>query len=216
MKSTLYHVAYPPREPGTAPHPALILLHGRGTDENDLLELVSSLDPRFYIISVRAPLSFAYGGYTWFDVIEIGKPEPQQFAESCAMLSQFVADAKREFPIDPNKIFLFGFSMGSMMSLALALMEPQHFRGVVAHSGYLPEPGLPQYRWNDAVRTSIYLAHGELDPVVPVALARSSKATLEQHHVRFDYREYPIQHTISEESLSDAGEWLTRLLDERS
>ena len=96
IKSSLVHRLGALNTSQKGPHPTLIMLHGRGADENDLLGLASYLDPRFLVISVRAPFPFENGGYTWYTVLEIGKPEPREFMESYERLVQFLDDIKKQ------------------------------------------------------------------------------------------------------------------------
>ena len=140
IKTALTHKILPPRSKTGEKSPALILLHGRGANEDDLLGLSEYLDDRFLFIGARAPFSFQLGGgFTWYDVLEVGKPEPKMFAESYQRLFQFHNDVKKNYPIDSKKIFYLGFSMGTMMSYAFALTNPHEVKGVVANSGYIPE-----------------------------------------------------------------------------
>jgi phospholipase/carboxylesterase len=206
--SSLISQVAPINTTGTGPHPALVLLHGRGTDENDLLGLTSFLDPRFIIASVRAPYPFLYGGYTWFNLDEDGTVNIDQLLRSRDLFFQWLDDFQKTYPIDTNRLFLFGFSMGAMMSLVVSLSSPKRFKGVIAHSGLLPNHHLLSYRWDDLGALSFYIAHGEQDPVVPVAMGRQAHQRLVQAHANVQYHEYPIQHTMSDESLSDISAWL--------
>lgn len=195
------------------PHPTLILLHGRGANEEDLLGLVPYLDPRFFCVAARAPFSYAYGGYTWYDLREVGSPDRNQFEESYNRLVQFLDDVQKHFPVDADRTFLLGFSMGTVMSYSLALTKPDRIRGIVAHSGYIPEDSHLQFEWKSLASTSFFVAHGTHDPVIPIQFGRRAKELLEKTEAPFVYREYPIQHQISEESLRDFTAWLTNLLD---
>lgn len=208
IKSSLVHRLGPLNTSQKGPYPVLILLHGRGADENDLLGLASHLDPRFFVISVRAPFPFENGGYTWYTVLEIGKPEPREFMESYERLVQFLDDIKKQYPVDPGRVFLLGFSMGTMMSFSLALTKPQSIRGVVAHSGYIPEDTGLAFRLNELNDTSFFVAHGLHDPVIPVQFGRRAKEILGSAKADLTYKEYPIGHEISDESLHDLSEWL--------
>jgi phospholipase/carboxylesterase len=214
IESTLFHIVEAPRTATGPVHPTLVLLHGRGADEEDLLGLSSSLDKRFLILSVRAPYPFEYsGGFTWYDIDEVGTPEPAMFKSSYDKLSSFVSDALAHYPIDKKHLYLFGFSMGTVMSYALALTQPGLFRGVIANSGYVAEGTHLAYQWNQLGNTEFFVTHGTQDPVIPVQMARKAKGLLEAAHARFDYKEYPMSHQISEESLQDFSIWLTRHLD---
>jgi phospholipase/carboxylesterase len=194
----------------SGPHPALIFLHGRGTDENDLLELTPYLDPHFLIASVRAPYRFPHGGYTWFDLDEKGSVNIDQFINSRDSFLQWLDDFQKNNPIDSSKLFLFGFSMGAIMSLTISLSNPKLFKGIVAHSGMLPQDEQLSYQWNDLSNLSFFIAHGSQDPIVPVELGRQAHRRLVQANADVIYHEYPIQHTISDESLSDVSIWLLK------
>ena len=213
VESTLFHKISPLPTPGPGPYPGLILLHGRGSDEDDLLGLAPYLDPRLLVVSVRAPFQFPMGGYTWYSMEEVGNPELSELTESHHRVLQFVEDMPAMYPVDPEQLFLLGFSMGSVMSLAAALTRPAKIRGIVAHSGYVPEyPSLP-FDWEHSAHCRFFVAHGVEDPVIPIQFGRRAKALLSEKGVDLTYREYPIAHHVSEESLSEIARWLTATID---
>lgn len=215
ISSTLVHKVRQPPTLADQEHPALILLHGRGTNEDDLLGILDYLDPRLFIISVRAPFKFdsGFGGYTWYDVKDIGTPHPQQFDESYGRLVRFVDDVKRGYAIDSRRVFLLGFSMGSIMSLALSLTHPEMVRGVIAHSGYIPENTNLKFVWDGLQELSVFIAHGIDDSVIPISYARRTHDLLLKTAADLTYKEYPIPHSISEESLADLSLWIQKKLD---
>jgi phospholipase/carboxylesterase len=206
--SSLFYKVAPLSNNADGPHPTLILLHGRGTDENDLLGLTSAFDPRLLVVSIRAPYKFLFGGYTWFDFDEQSGVNTNQLVQGCDALMCCLDDVQQKFSVDVKRIFLFGFSMGAMMSLTVSLFNPHRFKGVVAHSGLLPQDDMLKYRWNDLDGISFFIAHGTQDPIVPVELSRQAYQRLMQVNANVVYHEYSIQHTISEESLNDAARWL--------
>ena len=206
--ASLYSIIAPLNDDSSKPHPALILLHGRGTDENDLLGLTPYLDPRFLIASVRAPYKYPYGGYTWFDLDDDGTIRSDQLLQSHNAFFKWLDEFQRTHAVDDERIFLFGFSMGAMMSLAVSLTNPLRFKGIVAHSGFLPDINQMPYQWDNLGELSYYLAHGIYDPIVPIDLGRKTQQRFKAANANVLYREYPIQHTISEESVNDVSEWL--------
>ncbi len=213
LSTTLVHHLIPPDSPSASPHPTLILLHGRGADEEDLIGLLPAFDPGLLTLSVRAPFPFLLGGgYTWYDVEAIGSPDPEMFRDAYGRLSQFVDDVIAGYPVDKRKLFLFGFSMGTVMSFALSLARPGLFQGVVAHSGYLAEDTHLTYRWNDLAGSRFFIAHGTDDPVIPVEAARRAGYLLRRTDAAVVVREYPIAHQISQESLGETADWLNALL----
>jgi phospholipase/carboxylesterase len=214
ITTTLVHRILPPEKSTSPIHPALIMLHGRGADEEDLLGLAPYLDGRLFILSVRAPFPFPYGGgYTWYDMDTVGAPDPTMFKESYEKLSAFVHDALTHYPIDPSHLYLLGFSMGTVMSYSLALTQPGLFRGVIANSGYMPEGTHLTLRWNESSACDFFIAHGVNDPVIPVQLGRRVKELLSNTDSKFTYREYPMGHQISQESVVDFAAWLKGHLD---
>src|SRR5712692_7168329 len=169
IQTSLTHKIISPNSSTLTKHPTLIMLHGRGADENDLLGLAEHLDGRLLIISARAPFPFQWGGgYAWYDVLEVGKPEPKMFEESYKKLLQFLEDVTQGYPVDLHRIFLFGFSMGTMMAYALFLTRPELIAGVVANSGYVPEKTDLKFQWNKLAGKSVFIAHGMSDPVISV------------------------------------------------
>lgn len=215
IATTLVHRVLPPEQSSAERHPALIMLHGRGADEEDLVGLSQHYDPRFLVISARAPFPFDSGGFTWYDVGAIGAPEPAMFRTSCEKLWQFVDDVLALYPVDPAQLYLLGFSMGTVMSFALSLSRPALFRGVVAQSGYVPERTHLTLRWKDMAHSSFFISHGLDDPVIPVAFARHARELFVGSNAMVTYREYPGGHSIAEEGLHESAAFLRRLLDRR-
>ena len=208
IDTSLLHRVILPEHSSAAVHPTLIMLHGRGADEEDLPGLLPHMDERLLVLSPRAPYPFGYGGYTWYDVGEVGEPEPAMFSSSYEKLGAFVRDALRHYPIDRERLFLFGFSMGTVMSYALGLSMPETFRGVLANSGYVPEGTNVPLRWRDLSHTGFFIAHGTGDPVIPVTFGRKARDLFGQSNADWTYHEYPMAHQISEESINDAAAWL--------
>ena len=213
MDSILLHSKTAPlNDDSSKPRPALILLHGRGTDENDLLGLTPYLDPRFLIASVRAPFKYPYGGYTWFDLDEHGSIQPDQLLQSHNAFFEWLDEFQKTYSVDSRRVFLFGFSMGAMMSLVISLSHPLYFKGVIAHSGFLPESNQIPYHWDKVSNLSYYLAHGTHDPIVPIELGRRTHQRFKSANSHVLFREYSIEHTISEESLTDISGWLQQFI----
>ncbi len=212
-RTALYHKIMEPRQSIAGKPPALVLLHGRGANENDLLELSDYLDERLFLISVRAPHPFPGGtGYTWYELEDIGKPVQSEFAQSYSKLKVFLDEIVTLYPIDPAKVFLLGFSMGAMMSLALSLTEPGRIAGVIANSGFVPEESELNFQWEQVKGRPFFIAHGLYDPVIPVQFGRRSAELLRKAHADLTYREYEMGHQIGEECLNDLMQWLSQQL----
>ncbi len=213
VATDLFYTALEPRRVVGGKSPAVILLHGRGADENDLLGLAQYFDERLAVFSVRAPYPFEFGGYTYFQLNDDGTAEPVMFMESYRRLMEF-ADGVASLPeVDPDRIFLLGFSMGTIMSYALSLTHPEKFAGVVAQSGFIRDHPDLDFQWNALSNCSFIITHGVNDPVIPVAAARKTRAMFSKSNAVFVYKEYPMGHEISGESLADVCDWLRKKLD---
>jgi phospholipase/carboxylesterase len=132
------------------------------------------------------------------------------FSESYRKLSQFIDDVTRGYPVDPAKVILCGFSMGSVMSYAMALTRPESVAAVAANSGYIAEESDLKIEWAGVKGKPFFISHGMYDPVIPVSFARRAKELLEPRGAAITYREYDMGHQIIEDSLNDMMRWLTQ------
>ncbi len=209
----LTHRASPARS-GPAPHPALLLLHGRGTDENDLLPLAAEIDERLFGISARAPFQFPWGGYAWYGLDQegVGYPDEKTLRESLDLLRQFVAGIADAYPIDPARLYVAGFSMGSVMAGTLSLTDPDRVAGGMILSGYFPLHNQLPLKLEEAAGHPIFQAHGTFDNVIPVTFGRETRDYLQTTPVDLTYREYPMGHQISGPELADIRIWMAERL----
>ncbi len=203
----------PARRSGPQKSPLVIMLHGRGADERDLLGLEPYLDERCAIVSLRAPYRFSFGGFTWFDLDAAGGADTAMLQTSYDALMTSVDAAVARLDTDPDRTYLLGFSMGTMMAYVAALTAPEKFAGVIAQSGFIIETPLFTFRWNEAQACPVIATHGIHDPVIPVEMARRTRDLLRSHAVPLDYREYAMGHETSEESIGAVGAWLAERLD---
>ena len=211
---SLAHATLPARTGGGL-HPGLLLLHGRGTDEYDLLPLAGELDARLFTVSARGPLQFPYGGFAWYDLDPrgVGYPGAGSLGQTIDLLDRFIDEILEAYPIAGGRLFAGGFSMGAAMSASLALLFPDRIAGALILSGYVPvESGLP-FRAEAAAGHRIFEAHGTRDVVIPVEWGRRSQEYLASTPVALTYQEYPMAHEISQAELRDASTWLTAALD---
>lgn len=210
---SLVHRTAPPRT-GSAPHPALLLLHGRGTDENDLLPLTGEIDERLFGVSARAPFQFPYGGYAWYELDPngVGYPDQTSLLASLQLLSAFIGEILEAYPIDPARLYVAGFSMGSVMAGTVTLTDPERVAGGMILSGYLPIHNQLPLKLHEAAGHPIFQAHGTYDPVIPVAFGRETRDYLQTTPVDLTYREYPMAHQISGPELADMRGWMAERL----
>lgn len=216
---SLFHRVKPPVEEAEGRPPLLLLLHGYGSNEEDLFGLAPYLDKRFLIISARAPLTLEYGMYAWCNLIvtenEISAV-PEEAEAGLALLSKFTRELADAYDFDPRRVFLMGFSQGAMMGLSLALTEPERVAGVVVMSGRLPLEVEPHIAAPERLEgLPIFVAHGIYDAMISIADARATWAALEKLPVALTYHEYAMAHEVNFQSLSDISAWLTARLDEK-
>jgi phospholipase/carboxylesterase len=203
---------------GTAAAPLLLLLHGYGSNEEDLFELSNYLDPRLHIVSLRAPINIGFG-FAWYHLGgEPGNLLPDASTRSAAIeiAQHCVAALPERLGTDPQRTYLFGFSQGAALSLALALRAPDYVDGIIAVSGYLdPETtaGTDPTLLRDR---EILMIHGEYDDVIPVEAARRSRDYLQDHAAHLRYYEHPIGHSIHPQGIQLIQSWLTERLDSES
>lgn len=194
-------------------NPLLLLLHGYGSNEEDLFSFATELPDEYYIISARAPYSMQYGAYAWyainFDADENKFSDHEQAKISRDLIAQFIDELIQTYPIDSKNITLVGFSQGSILSYAIALSHPDKIQRVVALSGYVSEPILEEnYLRNDFTKLKIFHSHGTVDQVIPVEWARKTKPFLDRLGIKSTYKEYPLGHGVAPQNFYDFKNWL--------
>jgi phospholipase/carboxylesterase len=205
-----------PRRPGTGAPPLLVMLHGIGADENDLLPLTGALDPRLVVVSLRAPQRY-HVGYAWFpiDWLPDGRivPDLAQARTALADLARWVDAAPARLGADPRRVYVLGFSQGAMMALGLLQAIPDRLAGVVALSGRFADGAFDAPAPAGAVaRVPLFVGHGTLDDVLPIANGRAVRDVLAPRVRDFTYREYPIGHGIAPAEERDVAAWLAERL----
>ncbi len=207
---------YLERPPAGDPGGLLVLHHGRGSDEHDLLTLADVLDPRgrLHIVTPRAPLPFpGSAGFQWYLVPRVGYPDPDTFQSARAALSEFHDELWQRTGIGPERTVLGGFSMGCAMSHAMSLSAERPVpAGVLGYSGFIPtvEGWQPAMEGRSSMR--VFLAHGSLDPVIDVRFGRLAAETLTTAGIEVEYHESEIGHHIDPRGLPAAAAWLERTL----
>jgi phospholipase/carboxylesterase len=198
----------------------LLLHHGRGADENDLLPLADVLDParRLYVVTPRAPLPFpGTHGYLWYEPREVGYPDPNTFLPSYRLLAEFHDELWERTGLTPEQTVLGGFSMGTAMSYALGLGgDRPPPAGILAVSGFIPSVDGGEPSLEDRKETQVLIAHGRRDPVIPVTFGRAARELLEAAGLAVDYRESEAAHDIDPRDIPWVVGWLERVLPRRA
>jgi phospholipase/carboxylesterase len=201
------------RERPAAGEPAglLVLHHGRGTDEHDLLTLGEVLDParRLHLVTPRAPLSLGTPGYHWYRVPRVGFPDPESFRAAFAQLAELHDALWERTGIPPQRTVLGGFSMGTVMSYALALDAGRPPPGgILAFSGFIPTVEGWHADLSGRAGLRAFIAHGRADAVIDVGFAREANQLLQDGGVEVSYHESDAGHHIDPRQIPLAGAWL--------
>ncbi len=213
MAETLLHLERPAAAQAEG---LLVLHHGRGTNERDLLGLADALDPeqRLRVVTPRAPLTVAGSpGYHWYLVPRVGYPDPETFFAARAALAELHDRLWEETGVGPEHTVLGGFSMGAVMSYAMALgAERPAVAGILAFSGFVPTVEGWQPAFEDRRGTRAFISHGSNDPVIEVEFARRARELLEAGGLDVVYRESELGHQIEPAHLVEARSWLAEIL----
>jgi len=212
---TLVHRAYPRASSGKCP-PLLILLHGHGSDESEWDDIVHTLDQRFQMVSVRAPIEHR-PGWAWYPVVVLRDgtaiPDESHAAESRERLVQTIAHCTDRYGTDPERTFLLGFSQGATLALYTAATVPGIAAGAVVLSGRLV--GGIEFETTSAIDgLPVFVAHGLHDSAEPVEQGRAVRKFLEIHRATPTYREFQMGHQVDQAVWEQVLEWLSDRLDE--
>lgn len=194
-------------------NPLLLLLHGYGSNEEDLFSFASELPNDSYVISVRAPYDLQPYGHAWyaihFDADENKFSDNVQAKQSVELIAGFIDEIVKQYPIDAKNVTLIGFSQGAILSYATALTYPEKVAKVVALSGYFNQEIMPEVIDTNAIsHLKFFVSHGSVDQVIPVDWARKAKPALENLGLKVEYLEYPVGHGVAPQNFFDFKNWL--------
>ena len=191
----------------------IVLLHGRGSHEGDLMGLTPGLPSDAVVVAPRAPFPggpWGYGaGWAWYRYIGGATPEPGSFEASQRELGELLDALPRLLPVRPGPIVLGGFSQGGTMSVAHALRRPGHVPMVVNFSGFLADHPTVEATPRTVAGTRFFWGHGRQDPAIPFALAEVGRGALRDAGADLTARDYDIGHWISPDELEDVSAWIS-------
>jgi phospholipase/carboxylesterase len=190
----------------------ILLLHGIGSNEEDLFRLANQFPPDFVIVSARAPYTISPGKYTWFELgFTNGERviNAEQAEKSRLVINTFISQLVDKYDIDPKKVFLGGFSQGGIISYSVGLTFPKKLAGIFILSSRLLPEVKPLIRPGEELQSlPIFIAHGKNDPVLPLTYATDALAYLQTLTNNITYHEYDMVHTVGEKELADLVDWI--------
>ena len=197
--------------------PLLLLLHGVGSNERAMAALAPAFDPRFLVVSARSPIALGPDSYAWFHVTFTPQGPiiaRDEAAAGWAHVARFVDEVVAAYGADPARVYVGGFSQGAIMALAALLTAPERIAGVVAMSGRLLPEVLPHVAERERLRGKpVLVVHGVADETLGIELARWAREQLARLPLALTYRELPMGHAVTRESLDEVASWLSARLD---
>jgi phospholipase/carboxylesterase len=222
-QSTDQELVYKSRPSGlkAGPAPVLIVLHGYGSNEEDLFDLANTIDARYAIYSLRGPLPLNNGGFAWYhlsyDQNNRLTYDYQEVIQSRVKVMRFIRQQCLSHQLDSNTIVLMGFSQGAMLAYDLALSNPGKIVGVMALSGRLMEESKVRIKPTKVQSTSFFIAHGIYDALIPITEAEKARDYLRSINVTdIVYTSYPMQHVLNGQEIIDIRAWLSKLLEPKA
>lgn len=201
----------------TGKPPVLFMLHGYGSNEEDLFSFAKELPEELCIISVRAPYSLQPGAYAWYAInfdAEKGKwSDEEQAVLSRDKISSFIDEACNTYQLDETNITLLGFSQGTILSYSIALSYPEKIKNIIGLSGYINENILiDNYKTNNFKELNIYSSHGTVDQVIPIEWAQKNPIMLKELGINHIYEEFPVGHGVAPQNFYSFNKWLREQL----
>ncbi|PHR92486.1 MAG: phospholipase [Leeuwenhoekiella sp.] len=212
---SLEHLIQKPKVQTDSKPPLLLLLHGYGSNEEDLFSFAPELPEKYFIISAKAPLAMQPYGNAWYtihwDATDGKWSDDDEALAARDLLVKFIDEAVEAYELDAKNVTLLGFSQGCILSYAVALTYPKKVKNLIGLSGYIneaitePKSDLSAYK-----HLSIFSSHGSVDQVIPVSAARKVPAYLEKLGIEGKLHEYPVGHGVAPQNFYDLRDWLLK------
>lgn len=203
----LYELRKPSHIDPNKKYPAIFVMHGMGSNEQNMLPVVEGLDEKFYIFSIRGPLSQP-PGFAYFTIQGYGKPHREVFDQAISQLTNFIDYATATYPVDLEYIYLLGFSQGAILSKTLGLTLGKRIKGIVALSGYIPEFVKEEFSSKPLNQLSLFISHGEYDNVLPYEWGLESNRFFQALDAKVTFKSYTEGHTVSIKNQEDFINWI--------
>ncbi|MGG3449851.1 alpha/beta hydrolase [Domibacillus aminovorans] len=211
MKDQLVYELRSPEniEPGKK-YPAIFLLHGMGSNEQNMMPLVSGMDKNRFVFSIRGPIQQP-PGYAFFTIQGFGNPHRDAFDSAINKLENFIEYAVEKYQVNTDDLFLMGFSQGAILSMTLGLKLGTRIKGIIALSGYIPAFVKEEYDIQSMDQVAAFISHGEYDQVLPYEWGVNAEAFYKQHGAASTFSAYPEGHTVSNKNHHDFTAWFKNL-----
>ncbi|MZQ99667.1 MAG: esterase [Acidaminobacter sp.] len=201
-----YSISLPSNLEEGRKYPVIYAMHGRGSSENDIVSLLLALKEDYIIIGIRGALVLN-SGFQYFTIKSIGNPDLDSLENAVESLEKFIAEVQAEYPIDPSRQFLFGFSQGAILAMVLSLKMGSNVKGIAALNGYIPKHYKEKFSGKSLDGTSVFIGHGERDQIFPISIGQENYDYFNEKTESVTYKVYPIGHSVSQEEKNDVVEW---------
>jgi phospholipase/carboxylesterase len=208
---------------GANPTAAVIWLHGLGADGHDFEPIVPELElpaaPAVRFVFPHAPIRAVTinGGAkmrAWYDIDPRAPLAGDEDIRSSAASIEELIDEQVARGIPTKRIVLAGFSQGGVIALQLGLRYREPLAGIMALSTYLHDPEHVVDRISlDNAGIPIFMAHGLMDPMIPITRAITSRETLRALDYPIEWHEYAMGHSVCLEEIKDISRWLTQRIE---
>ncbi len=208
----VHRVQIPPEAGPNRLAPVVVMVHGWQGDETVMGIFKQTIPPGVAVISPRAPIAFTEGGYIWYWRGPDGlQPETNSLWAGRDQLQAFLTSLPDQYPIDPQRIFLMGFSQGAAICNTLALTRPGQVRGVASLAGLVPDAVIETAQ-PDLDSLPVFIAHGVQDKTVPLASAQLSRDVYTRLGAQLTYHEYPTGHKLTTQGIAHLKAWLADVI----
>ncbi|MDT8346599.1 MAG: alpha/beta hydrolase-fold protein [Flavobacteriaceae bacterium] len=215
MQAPLYHITRPAKHTDKKT-PLVLLLHGYGSDENDLFSFANYLPDEWFIVSARAPLSIYPMGYAWysiyFDAPEGKFSNTEEAKNALTRIDELIDYCVNNYPVVRDKISLLGFSQGCILALAYGLTHTNKVKNIIGLSGYLNQELIPPLddltEMLKKKQPSVYLSHGTQDEVIPFEWSKNSGDVLKKLLQDIVFESFPVGHGVAPENFKAFLDWM--------
>lgn len=212
MSLSLEHITQKPSNDSEGKAPLLLLLHGYGSNEEDLFSFAPELPSNYFIISARAPIEMQPYGNAWYhitiDPSGVKSSDNKGARASRDLIAQFIDEAIAAYNLDPYNVTLLGFSQGTILSYAVALTYPEKVKNIIGLSGYINEEIIDLKSNAAYAHLNIYNSHGTVDQVIPIEAARKTPDYLKKLGIKTALSEFPVGHGVHPTNFYEFNTWL--------